>query len=193
MVCYMVAGRGGGATSARVRGPRSAPGALELVQRFVNTRVGDDDVLVDAERTAWWVAGAGFGEVAVDAGTLAQLRELRAAMLLTLLTHGGEASVEDAARALSPICEQSTLTVVVGAAGPQVAGAGSGIAGLVNTLLAHMAVAAIDGTWQRLKACAEPTCRSAFWDATRNGSGRYCSSAGCGNRARQRDFRQRRR
>ena len=81
-------------------------------------------MLVDAERTAR-VAGAGFGEVAVDAGTPPSCAS-SAAMLLTLLTHGGEASVEDA-RHWSPICEQSTLTAA-GAAGPQVAGV-SGIAG----------------------------------------------------------------
>lgn len=193
MVCYVVTRNAATTTSAGAVGLRLAPGPLELIQRFVNTRVGDDDLFVDRARTAGWIADAGFGDVGVDTGTLGQLRELRGAVLLTLMAHTGEASAEDAARALSPICEQSTLTLTVGAAGPQVTGTGSGVAGLINTVLARMAVAAIDGSWHRLKACAEATCRAAFWDATRNGSARYCSSSGCGNRARQREFRQRRR
>ena len=41
-----------------------------------------------------------------------------------------------------------------------------------------------DGTWGRLKACAEDGCRWAFYDASRNQSGRWCSMAVCGNRPR---------
>lgn len=193
IVCYVGSGKRAAPSGTSATEPRPASGELELVQRFVNTRVGDDDVLVDSRRTAAWIADAGFGAIDVDAGSLAQLRELRSAVLLTLMAHNGDASDEDAARALSPICEQSTLTLTVGTGGPQVTGTGSGVAGVVNSVLARMAVAAIDGSWSRLKACTEPTCRAAFWDATRNGSARYCSSSGCGNRARQRDFRQRHR
>ena len=47
--------------------------------------------------------------------------------------------------------------------------------------------------WSRLKACADPTCRWIFYDASRNRQGAWCSMATCGNRAKNRDLRARRR
>lgn len=38
-----------------------------------------------------------------------------------------------------------------------------------------------DGSWVRLKACARPSCRWAYYDHSRNRSGRWCTMAGCGN------------
>jgi predicted RNA-binding Zn ribbon-like protein len=35
--------------------------------------------------------------------------------------------------------------------------------------------------WTRLKVCSRDSCRWAFFDASRNRSGRWCSMAGCGN------------
>ncbi|MFD9304206.1 CGNR zinc finger domain-containing protein [Streptomyces sp. NPDC060048] len=37
---------------------------------------------------------------------------------------------------------------------------------------------------ERLKSCANPTCGLRFHDASRNGTRRWCSSTGCGNRAK---------
>jgi predicted RNA-binding Zn ribbon-like protein len=48
-----------------------------------------------------------------------------------------------------------------------------------------------DGTWDRLKACAADDCHWAFYDHTRNRSGRWCSMAVCGNRAKVERFRER--
>ena len=47
--------------------------------------------------------------------------------------------------------------------------------------------------WSRLKACADPTCRWIFYDASRNRQGAWCSMATCGNRSKNRDLRARRR
>ncbi|WP_433191031.1 CGNR zinc finger domain-containing protein [Actinoallomurus sp. CA-150999] len=49
-----------------------------------------------------------------------------------------------------------------------------------------------DGSWRRMKACAADDCRHAFYDHTRNRSGRWCDVAGCGANARMREFRRRR-
>jgi predicted RNA-binding Zn ribbon-like protein len=45
----------------------------------------------------------------------------------------------------------------------------------------------------RLKLCANPDCRTAFVDESRNRSRRWCASTGCGNRLRVRRHRERRR
>ena len=55
---------------------------------------------------------------------------------------------------------------------------------------AYLAVQA-RGQWLRLKVCASPHCRWAFWDGTRNRSRRWCAMAGCGNRAKNRAWRSR--
>ena len=54
---------------------------------------------------------------------------------------------------------------------------------------AYLAVQA-RGEWPRLKVCASPDCRWAFWDTTRNRSRRWCDMAGCGNRAKNRTWRE---
>jgi predicted RNA-binding Zn ribbon-like protein len=41
----------------------------------------------------------------------------------------------------------------------------------------------------RLKLCANPECRAAFWDESRNRTRRWCDPSGCGNRARVRRHR----
>ena len=50
-----------------------------------------------------------------------------------------------------------------------------------------------EGRWDRLKLCDMDTCRYAFYDASRNRSGRWCSMSVCGNRAKTRAFRERHR
>jgi hypothetical protein len=43
-----------------------------------------------------------------------------------------------------------------------------------------------DDSWIRLKACSRDSCRWAYWDGSRNTSGRWCSMAGCGNYVKMR-------
>ena len=50
-----------------------------------------------------------------------------------------------------------------------------------------------DGTWSRLKACANDECRWAFYDRSRNHGGSWCDMATCGNKLKNREFRARRR
>jgi hypothetical protein len=52
---------------------------------------------------------------------------------------------------------------------------------------------AVEGRWDRLKLCSMSTCRWAFYDRSRNRSGRWCEMAVCGNRAKTRSFRERHR
>jgi predicted RNA-binding Zn ribbon-like protein len=48
-----------------------------------------------------------------------------------------------------------------------------------------------DGTWERLKACREPSCVWAFYDYSKNRSAAWCSMEVCGNRNKVRLFRTR--
>jgi predicted RNA-binding Zn ribbon-like protein len=68
-----------------------------------------------------------------------------------------------------------------------------GIDAAFTTLLGSVYGAMQDGTWPRLKACRNPECRWAYYDTSRNRSGRWCSMAICGNRMKGRAFRKRQR
>ncbi|SCF22860.1 CGNR zinc finger domain-containing protein [Micromonospora haikouensis] len=60
-------------------------------------------------------------------------------------------------------------------------------------LLGVVAVAALDGTWVRLKMCPAEDCRWVFYDHARNRTGVWCQMAECGNRRKVREHRSRRR
>ena len=64
---------------------------------------------------------------------------------------------------------------------------------LRTQLLSHHgdAEAQAEGTWDRLKACPWDTCRWAFYDRSKNRSGRWCRMDVCGNRAKAAAFRAR--
>jgi len=63
--------------------------------------------------------------------------------------------------------------------------------------LGQIAAAAVrlvdDGRWDRVKICSADDCRWAFYDRSKNHSRHWCSMGVCGNRAKSRTFRERRR
>ena len=60
-------------------------------------------------------------------------------------------------------------------------------------VLATVHAASADGTWERLKECANPGCRWVFYDTSRNRSGRWCAMGECGDVMKARAYRERRR
>ena len=64
---------------------------------------------------------------------------------------------------------------------------------LGSQLLAIAFQSQIEGTWPRLKLCRNPDCRWAFYDSSRNRSGSWCRMGQCGNRLKNRAYRERRR
>jgi predicted RNA-binding Zn ribbon-like protein len=61
---------------------------------------------------------------------------------------------------------------------------------LIGTIVA---VAQLDGRWSRLKACPGHDCGWAFYDHSRNQASSWCSMSVCGQRAKAREYRRRRR
>jgi len=53
--------------------------------------------------------------------------------------------------------------------------------------------AQIEDEWRRLKLCRNDACRWAFYDSSRNRGGTWCQMEVCGNRIKNRHYRQRRR
>ncbi len=74
---------------------------------------------------------------------------------------------------------------------PRLRPGGPGIDAVFGALAAIIYTASVDGTWQRLKICRNDVCRWAFYDASKNRSGVWCSMAVCGSRIKARSWRKR--
>jgi predicted RNA-binding Zn ribbon-like protein len=173
-----------------------APEPLRLVQRFLNTadlEAGTDELADAARARRWLVAnrllarGDAFGEP--DRKLLVEVRET-----LRRLAHANQERKTDPAalRLLNEHASRAPLAVEVHADRAELVAASAGVDGAVGRLLAVVFTAARDGTWSRLKACRNDSCRWVFYDASRNRVGTWCSMAVCGNRHNVRAFRARR-
>lgn len=178
--------------------PPSPPPALETIRSFINT--GDLDTgadhLADPAALARWLEQHGL-PAPTGAPTAAELRravQLREALRALAAHNAGEPASADALAAVERQRKRSRLGVVFDADGsaPIVPDA-AGIAAALGELLAIVATAMHDGTWPRLKACADPTCRLAFYDSSRSHRRAWCSMEVCGNRNKVRAYRRRQR
>lgn len=161
------------------------PAPVRLVRDFVNTaepELGTDQLAAAASASATLqqlgLVTDGARVTAADRQLLVGVREgLRA----VLLGHAGHETPSRTLVALDETLRGVPLTVGLAA------GAVSFRA--VETRVAHQVVAAVLSAvvasppedWRRLKVCARDSCRWAFFDHSRNRSGRWCSMAGCGN------------
>jgi predicted RNA-binding Zn ribbon-like protein len=67
-----------------------------------------------------------------------------------------------------------------------------GSSGLAR-VLGEIYLLAVEGRLERLKMCASEECRWVFFDRSKPGNRRWCSTALCGNRHKTRNYRQRQR
>lgn len=179
-------------------GREPAPAPLDLVQAFVNTEIpewGRDD-LRTPPALADWLAERGLlapGEE-VEPAAFLRAHALRAALRELALAHTLGASLEPAARERVTRALAEVPLVLAPAADGSLAvePAGRGVDAALGRLLAVVLHAERDGTWRRLKACRQDTCRWLFFDHSRNRSSSWCSMAVCGNRAKTSAYRRRR-
>ncbi len=161
---------------------------LTLVEQFLNTldersfrKHGKQHVpadhLTSVDELASWLEEHGFAGPAGEAD-LAAARALRAALRDALGGGAGEA-LGDFPLRLAPDPD-GRLRVA----------ADSGVPGL-DAVVEAVVVSVAGGGFHRLKLCAAEDCRWAFHDTSRNGGGRWCGMATCGNRAKTRAYRRR--
>jgi predicted RNA-binding Zn ribbon-like protein len=172
-----------------------APGALDTIRAFVNTREVETgkEHLDTPERLGAWLAGhglpAGSGISPRDLRNALQVRE---ALRAFLLTNAGEDMDDKAVATLNAAARRARLGPEFAADGSARLGCGvSGVDGAIGALLVIATTAMAEGTWSRLKACRAERCQWAFYDHTRNHSGVWCDMAVCGNRAKVRAYRER--
>jgi predicted RNA-binding Zn ribbon-like protein len=166
-----------------------ATGALALVQAFINSHYDLEgehgaELLHSPQALQRWLARHGLlaADSAVGAESLSRALELREGLRARARDGTGDPSRLDAA------ARGAAVQVRVADDGQLrfEPAAGSGAAGALGVLLANVAIAVADGSWSRLKICPGEDCGWAFYDVSRNRSGRWCSMSVCGGRAKAR-------
>jgi predicted RNA-binding Zn ribbon-like protein len=179
--------------------PRPAPEPLVRVQALVNTveRPDGSDRLADpADARPWLIDNKLLAPTAdLAAADLALVRAVREA-LRTMLVHnaGGPPPNKAALSVLRTVAAQGTARAEFGDAGDvHLYARGDSVRERLVELLLVIRDAQRDGSWARLKACANDECQWAFYDRSRNHGGTWCEMAVCGNKLKNREFRARRR
>ena len=178
---------------------KPAPGELTLVQGFVNTLEPDEDRedLPDAAALARWLAHYGLMAAGDDVcqTDFEQAIRVREALRAVLTTNNGGPEDPAAIATLNAAAKTAELLVRFDADGrsARLEPVRGGVDGAIGRLLAIVARAQVDGTWERFKVCPDDGCGWAFYDWSKNRSATWCSMEVCGNRAKARAYRERHR
>ncbi len=169
-----------------------------MLQAFLNTAniEAGTDLLDRPEVAGKWLVDHGLNDgvpLELDQSQLCEIVGLREAFREVLAArHDNDAIPTRASRAIAETAATGTIGVDVDEAGKLEATANAdGLAGALARLVLIALQASATGQWARLKVCTNDDCRWAFWDSSRNRSGRWCTMALCGNQAKVRSYRQR--
>jgi predicted RNA-binding Zn ribbon-like protein len=179
--------------------PRVAPGRLELVRQFINTAdiSPGEDQLSDLGALRTWLRQHGLIGAREDLGQgdLERALAVREGLRQLLEERASGALEATALRSLNALLAGAVARVAFDRDGTPALqpAAATPFERALAELLAIIERAAGDGSWARLKVCADHGCRWAFYDRSKNRSRSWCNMAVCGNRAKARDYRRRRR
>jgi predicted RNA-binding Zn ribbon-like protein len=177
---------------------KTAPQPLYLVQRFVNSvdlESGEDE-LASPDALRAWFAERGLMEAGddVSAADLKRAVDVREGLRAVLLQNNGlpldRARVERLDRAVR---RAGVRVRFVPGRDPELVPDAIGVDGAIARLTAIVAAAVEHGRWERLKACPRDECEWAFYDKSKNRSGRWCTMESCGNIEKAKAFRERQR
>jgi predicted RNA-binding Zn ribbon-like protein len=177
---------------------KTAPEPLYLVQRFVNSvdlESGEDELATPDALRAWF-ADRGLLEKgdSASAADLARALDVREGLRAVLLQHNGLPLDEELVERLDRAVGRAPVRVrFEPGRDPELVASCSGVDGAIARLMAMVAAGVESGGWERLKACPRDECEWAFYDRSKNSSGRWCSMESCGNIEKARAFRARRR
>jgi predicted RNA-binding Zn ribbon-like protein len=181
-------------------GRAPAPGDLGLVQSFVNTRWDldrdqEEQLRGPPELAAWLAAHGLLGPgTKLTTADLRRALDFREGLRALLFVNNGAASDEEAIGRLNSALDSTAVAIRFGPnAMPELTSRGRDFDVALGSLAGIVAIAQIDGTWTRLKACPGVHCGWAFYDHSRNQSGSWCSMTLCGSRAKAREYRRRKR
>lgn len=176
---------------ARIAGPKPAPGPLEIVQAFVNTKdlKHKTDELSNPWELSQWLASRQLLPEATHLTKIDRRRALdvREGLRALLAAHAGLKLDAGAVARLAEAVRGARLEISVEADGTiRLDPASAGLTDAFSVLLARISESQLLGTWPRLKVCANRECRAAFYD-TRD-VGKWCCRL-CGDLMRSRAYR----
>jgi predicted RNA-binding Zn ribbon-like protein len=177
----------------------SIPDDLDLIGSFVNT-LHKDSVEPEVEELdsplvlAAWMNEHGIASVEdLDAQDLGSAIQFREALRKLLRTNNGSRLDRESLKALREAAQEGLIRIEIDQTGRAVAApAHHGLGSLFARLLAAVADSQAAGRWERMKTCADDDCEWAFYDSSKNRSRTWCSMEVCGNRAKTRAYRARR-
>jgi predicted RNA-binding Zn ribbon-like protein len=177
---------------------KTAPEPLFLVQEFVNSVHFDPgeptkELITDAEALRAWLSDHGLMEAGeeVTEGDLRRALDVREGLRSLLLANNGLPLDETQVERLDRASSRAGMRVHFCADGPKLVPDAAGVDGAIALLMAVVASAVSEGSWERLKACPRHDCFWAFYDHSKNRSGKWCSMETCGNVEKAKAYRQR--
>jgi predicted RNA-binding Zn ribbon-like protein len=174
-----------------------APGRLELLQAFVNTRHvenGTDAIATPPALTDWLGTLHLLGPtVAADQEDVDHALALREALRAALLANHDQLPPPPAAVAeLNAAARRASMELVFQPHGTWLAQpTAEGIDAAIGSIVGAVAETMRTDEWRRLKICANDLCQWAFYDRSRSRARRWCSMDVCGNRVKQQTWRNR--
>jgi predicted RNA-binding Zn ribbon-like protein len=177
---------------------KTAPQPLYLVQRFVNSidlESGEDELSSPEALRDWFVA-RGLMQAGEPVGPpdLARALDVREGLRAVLRNNNGLPLEERSLERLDRAVRRAGVRVQFAPGrDPELVPDASGVDGAIGRLMAIVAAAVEQGRWERLKACPREECEWAFYDKSKNRSGRWCSMDSCGNIEKAKAFRERQR
>ena len=177
---------------------KPAPGDLVLVQGFVNTRDLEEERedLPDAPALTRWLSHYGLmkGDGPVSQADYRQAIRVREALRAVLVAKNGGEPDPGAIETLNAAAKTAELLVHFrDDGGAELVPVRAGVDAALGRLLAIVEHSQAEGTWERFKGCPDHNCNWAFYDWSKNRSATWCSMEVCGNRAKARAYRERRR
>jgi predicted RNA-binding Zn ribbon-like protein len=175
---------------------KTAPQPLYLVQRFVNTvdlESGEDE-LTSPEALRDWFAERGLmeGSEKVGPADLRRAIDVREGLRAVLLQNNGLPLDSERVERLDRAVRRAGVRVrFTPGKDPELVSDAEGVDGAIARLMAIVAAAVEHGRWERLKACPREECEWAFYDKSKNRSGRWCTMESCGNIEKAKAFRER--
>jgi predicted RNA-binding Zn ribbon-like protein len=178
-------------------GNRVPPPQLAVVQDFLNSRDharGHDDFETTDQMRRWLVRHRlAAPQTEFDDEDRHHLIEVRDALATLVAANAGDGVPRRPVTILNEAARRVRLGVRLHPEdGYRLMAEGMGVDRPVGDLLVRVMGSMAAGSWSRLKVCANPACNRAFYDWSRNRSGRWCSMAVCGNRIKGRAYRRRR-
>jgi predicted RNA-binding Zn ribbon-like protein len=155
---------------------------------------GTDELASKATFSAWLASRVGSGPARrATARDLGNARSIRDALRALAAHNSGEPLAESSLARGSAALGELPIEVQFVADRSAVTVGGKGVERYLGEIVADYVRAQEQHRWRRIKLCASPECRWAYWDDSKNASRRWCAMGVCGSRNKMRAYRSRNR